>query len=254
MQNSLVLEVCVESIDHAVAAERGGAHRIELCSDLASGGITPSAGLIAASRHHVRRPIHVLIRPRAGDFFYSDYEFEIMERDIQMAKHLHMDGIVLGLLDEKGRVDVPRTRKLVDLARPFPVTFHRAFDQCPDMDACLQAVIQTGAARILTSAGQARATDGIAALAHLVRAAGDRIVVMPGGGIDLDNVQLILRQTAAREIHTSLGLSAAATNQALGLFGEASAAAGDDSSEFEGRVRKVRETLEAVSFDLCSRD
>jgi copper homeostasis protein len=246
MQNSLVLEVCVESIDHAVAAERGGAHRIELCSDLASGGITPSAGLIEASRHHLRLPIHLLIRPRAGDFLYSDYEFEIMERDIHIAKHLRMDGIVLGLLDENERVDVPRTRTLVDLARPLPVTFHRAFDECQDRDACLEAVIQTGAARILTSAGQARARDGITALAHLVRAARDRIVVMPGGGVDVDNVQLILRQTAAREIHTSLGLSAAATNHASRLSG----VAGGDSSEFEGRVRKVSEMLEAISLDL----
>jgi len=195
MPNHVVLEVCVESVDHAMAAERGGAHRIELCSDLASGGITPSVALFEASRHHLRLPIHALIRPRAGDFLYSDYEFEIMERDIHMAKQLRMDGIVLGLLDENGRVDVPRTRTLVDVAHPLPVTFHRAFDECQDMDACLEAVIQTGAARILTSAGQARATDGITALAHLVRAAGDRIVVMPGGGVDVDNVQLILRQT-----------------------------------------------------------
>ncbi|HMJ21938.1 MAG TPA: copper homeostasis protein CutC [Terriglobales bacterium] len=253
MQNSLVLEVCVESIDHAVAAERGGAHRIELCSDLASGGITPSAGLIETARHHLRLPIHVLIRPRAGGFFYSDYEFEIIERDIHMAKRLRIDGIVLGLLDENGRVDVPRTRKLVDLARPLPVTFHRAFDECQDMDACLEAVIQTGAARILTSAGQARASDAIAALAHLVRAAGDRTVVMPGGGVDADNVHLILQQTAAREIHTSLGLSAAATNHASGLSGEVLGAGGGDSSEFEGRVRKVRELLEAIQVEVCPR-
>ena len=253
MQNSLVLEVCVESIDHAVAAERGGAHRIELCSELASGGITPRAGLMEAARHHLRLPVHVLIRPRAGDFLYSEYEFEIMERDIHMARQLGIDGIVLGMLDENGRVDITRTRKLVNLARPLPVTFHRAFDECQDMDACLEAVIQTGAARILTSAGQARASDGIAALAHLIRVAGDRIVVMPGGGVDVDNVHLILRRTAAREIHTSLGLSAAATNHASGLSGEVSGAGGGNSSEFESRVRKVSELLEAISLDLCPR-
>jgi copper homeostasis protein len=253
MQNSLALEVCVESIDHAVAAERGGAHRIELCSDLASGGITPSAGLIEAARQHVRLPIHLLIRPRAGDFRYSDYEFEIIERDIRSAKLLRMDGIVLGLLDEDGRVDIGRTSKLVDQARPLPVTFHRAFDLCQDLDASLEAVIHTGAARILTSAGEARVTDAIPALAHLVRAAGDRVVVMPGGGVDVGNIHHILRQTAAREIHTSLGLSAAATDHALGLSGEATAVTGDGSSEFEGRVRKVREILEAISPDLCPR-
>jgi copper homeostasis protein len=248
MQNSLALEVCVESIDHAVAAERGGAHRIELCSDLASGGITPSAGLIEVARDRLRLPIHVLIRPREGDFCYSDYEFAIMERDIRMAKHLRADGIVLGVLDANRRVDIARTRKLVGLARPLPVTFHRAFDLCQDLDACLEAVIQTGAARILTSGGQTRATDNIAALARLVHIAGDRIVIMPGGGVDMDNAQFILRRTAAREIHTSLGLSAAATNNASASPGEASD--GADSSEFEGRVRKVRKMLEVISHDL----
>lgn len=253
MQNKLALEVCVGSIGHAVAAERGGAHRIELCSDLASGGITPSAGLIEAARQHVRLPIHLLIRPRAGDFFYSDDEFEIMEREIRSAKRWRMDGIVLGVLHEDGRVDIERTSKLVDQARPLPVTFHRAFDLCQDLDAGLEAVIHTGAARILTSAGEARVMDAIPVLAHLVRVAADRVVVMPGGGVDVDNVHHIVRKTAAREIHTSLGLSALATDHASGLSGENAAVTGGDPSEFEGRVRKVRETLEAISLDPCPR-
>src|SRR6266852_5070978 len=114
MQNSLVLEVCVESIDHAVAAERGGAGRIELCSDLSSGGITPSAGLMQTARRHVSVPIHVLIRPRAGDFCYSDHELETMRDDIHAAKQAGMDGLVLGVLDESTRVDVERTKMLVE--------------------------------------------------------------------------------------------------------------------------------------------
>jgi copper homeostasis protein len=254
MQNCLVLEVCVESINHAVAAERGGADRIELCSDLASGGITPSAGLIEAARHYLRLPIYMLIRPRSGDFVYSDYEFEIMERDIRTAKHMRMDGVVLGLLDEHARVDVSRTRRLVDLARPLPVTFHRAFDLCQNQTSGLEAVIQTGAARILTSAGHARVTDGMDTLAHLIRTAGDRIVVMPGGSVDVDNIQLILRKTGAREIHTSLGLSAAAIKHASPMSGGAvTVSSRDSSAEFEGKVRKVRQTLEMLSFDLCPR-
>ena len=255
MRQNTMLEICVESVECAVAAERGGADRIELCSDLASGGITPSAGLIEAARHHLRLPVFILIRPRSGDFVYSDYEFEIMERDIRTAKHLRMDGVVLGLLDEHARVDVSRTRKLVDLARPLPVTFHRAFDLCPNQTSGLEAVIQAGAARILTSAGHARVTDGMDTLAHLIRTAGDRIVVMPGGSVDGDNIQLILRKTGAREIHTSLGLSAAAIKQASPASGEAATVSSRDSAaEFEGKVRQVRQTLEMLSFDLCPRE
>ena len=248
MSSQVVLEICLESIDRAVAAERGGAHRVELCSDLPSGGITPSAGLIEAARNHLRIPIHVLIRPRAGDFLYSGREFEVMERDIRMAKKMGVDGIVLGILDENSRIDIARTGKLVDLARPLPVTFHRAFDLCQDRDAGLEAVIQTGAARLLTSAGHARATDGIAAIAHLVRTAGDRLVVMPGGGVNVDNFQLILRETGAREIHGSLGSSAAATERPV-LSGVNPIASRDSSSEFEARVRMIRDTLDALSLD-----
>jgi copper homeostasis protein len=252
MSIQVVLEICLESIDRAVAAERGGAHRIELCSDLSCGGITPSAGLIEAARHHLRLPVHVLIRPRAGDFRYSGHEFDVMERDIRMAKNMGMDGIVLGILDENSRVDVPRTRRLVDLARPLPVTFHRAFDFCQDMDSGLEAVVQTGAARILTSAGHVRVADGINTIAHLVRVAGDRIVVMPGGGVNVDNLQLILQQTCAREIHASLGLPVTATKHAA-LSGVNSGTSHDSSSEFEAKVRKIRGTLDALSFASTER-
>src|SRR5882724_341691 len=168
MQNGIVLEVCVESIDHAIAAERGGAHRIELCNDLTSEGITPSAGLMATARRHLKIPIYAMVRPRAGDFFYSEREVEVMERDIRTAKELGMDGVVLGLLDQQQLIDVPRTRHLVELAHPLPVTFHRAFDLCPDWELALEAIIQTGARRILTSGGKNQATDGLLRLKDIV--------------------------------------------------------------------------------------
>jgi copper homeostasis protein len=207
MPNRFVLEICVESVDHAVAAERGGAHRIELCSDLSSGGITPSAGLMQTTRRHVRVPIHVLIRPRAGDFCYSDHELEIMRNDIHAAKQFGMDGIVLGILHKSTRVDIERTKALVELAHPLPVTFHRAFDASENLETSLEEVIQTGASRILTSGGQPRATDGLSTLARLAQAARGRILLMPGGGINSKNVVRIVRTTLAQEFHTSVGTS-----------------------------------------------
>jgi copper homeostasis protein len=239
MQNGFVLEICVESVDRAVAAERGGAHRIELCADLSSGGITPSAGMMQVARRDLHIPIHIPIRPRAGDFFYTDREFQIMESDIRMAKQLGMDGVVLGLLDEKRHVDVQRTARLVKLAHPLPVTFHRAFDLCQDLPLSLEQVIRTGAARILTSGGEARATEGLAPLAKLVTAAAGRIVVMPGGGIALDDVSLVLRQTAAREIHTSLRLISVSSNLGSKIKKPLRLTKGKQVSEFEERVRKV---------------
>jgi copper homeostasis protein len=205
MPNHFALEICVESVDCAMAAERGAADRIELCSDLAADGITPSAGLMKATRKYVRLPIHVIIRPRAGNFCYSNREFEIMQDDIRAAKQFGMDGIVVGILNANNQVDVERTKKLVSLAHPLPVTFHRAFDVSRNLRESLEAVIDTGAKRILTSGGKRSAADNIAELARLIEAAGQSIAVMPGGGINATNVARIVRKTAAREIHTSLG-------------------------------------------------
>ena len=205
MATSVLIEICVESLEHAVAAERGGADRIELCHDLACGGLTPSVELMRAVRRQVRIPVHVLIRPRDGNFGYSAGEFVTMQQDIDAAKDFGLDGIVLGLLDPFETVDLERTRTVVERAHPLPVTFHRAFDECPDLPAALDAVIETGARRILTSGGTTSVMEGLASLAHLVRAAGDRIVIMPGGGIRSNNVERILRTTGAREIHSSLG-------------------------------------------------
>jgi copper homeostasis protein len=251
MANRPVLEICVESVDYAVAAERGGAQRIELCMDLPSGGVTPSAVLMQTARRQLRIPIHVLIRPRAGDFRYSDDELELMRKDIRAAKQFGMDGVVLGILQENDHVDIERTEALVELAHPLPVTFHRAFDASHDLDRSLEDVIQTGTSRILTSAGQPRATDALSTMARLVQAARDRIVIMACGGINADNVVHIVRTTLAQEIHSSAGTSNPGfpVNGSDLTEGNSGADSSLPSALFEKKVSKLVSLLETVSYD-----
>jgi copper homeostasis protein len=184
MSNRVIVEVCVDSLDSALAAERGGAQRVELCSGLMEGGVTPSAGLIATTRQKVSIGLHVMIRPRPGDFCYSPDEFSVMQRDVLMAKQLGADGLVFGILDLDGSVDVPKTRQLVELARPLKTTYHRAFDMSADLGRSLEQVIETGADRILTSGGEPTAVEGAETLRSLVELANGRVIVMACGGID----------------------------------------------------------------------
>ena len=197
------LEVCIDSVESAVAAERGGARRVELCSDLLVGGITPGAGLIASVRRHISIGLYVMVRPRGGDFCYTDLEFEVMEEEIAHARRLGADGVVLGLLDEQGHVDKLRTRRLVELSGPLDVTFHRAIDMTPDLPAAVVDVIATGANRILTSGGAPSALRGTAEIARMVKAAEGRVAIMAGGGITADNIAAIARATGAVEFHSS---------------------------------------------------
>jgi copper homeostasis protein len=205
MPSPFLLEISVETAEAAAAAERGGAQRIELCAELSLGGLTPSEELMRRVRELVRVPVFAMIRPRAGDFVYSPEEVSQMRRDIAAAKGAEMDGIVLGVLTRDRRVDVERPRELVKLAEPLPVTFHRAFDEVADLDAALEAVIETGAARILTSGGAPTAPQGLAALAKMVAAAGNRITILPGSGISALNILEVAEQTRAREFHSGLG-------------------------------------------------
>jgi copper homeostasis protein len=244
MADHLVLEICVESMDHAIAAERGGAHRIELCTDLSSGGITPNPTLMQAARRQVHIPIHVLIRPRAGNFCYSDPELDSMRNDIRAAKQFGMDGVVLGILHENTRIDIERTTALVEFAHPLSVTFHRAFDAANNFETSLEEVIKTGASRILTSAGQTRATDGLPALARLVRAARGRILIMPCGGINSENVVHIVKTTLAQEVHSSAGTSGNGSDLSLG---NNEAGASLQSELFEQKVATLVSLLCDVS-------
>jgi copper homeostasis protein len=204
MPSPVLLEVCVETIASAVAAEQGGAHRIELCSDLAVEGLTPGPDLIEQVRHQVAIPLHVLIRPRAGDFCYSTSEFEAMKDEIRRVKQRGVNGLVFGILDVNTRIDVSRTRELVELARPLSVTFHRAFDACADLPEALQDVVRTGADRVLTSGGAPTAEGGSSMLAKLVTLAAGRISVLACGRIRDENVRQIIDFTGVREVHTSL--------------------------------------------------
>jgi copper homeostasis protein len=224
-----ILEISVETLERALAAERGGAHRIELCSELSQGGLTPDAELLRSVREMVRIPIFAMIRPRAGDFAYSDAEYAAMQRDIEVAKRLGADGLVFGILRREGQVDVQRTRQLVESARPLAVTFHRAIDVSADIYKALADVRQTGAARVLTSGGAATAPEGAGCLAKLVQAASGRIVVMPGCGITASNLAQIAKSTGASEFHA--GLSSVVWN--------------DDPGEldFETEVRRLVEAL-----------
>lgn len=203
MSERVLLEVCIDSVESALAAQAGGADRVELCSALFEGGLTPSAGLLEIVRDRVKIDVAAMIRPRGGDFCYSAEEFAVMECDVVMAKELGANVIVLGLLNPDGTVDAERTARLMELARPLPVTFHRAFDMARDPFEALETIFDLGAERLLTSGQEKSAVEGMDLIAELVQKAGDRIIVMPGGGVTERNLQKILRVTRAREIHGS---------------------------------------------------
>jgi copper homeostasis protein len=204
MKASVVVEVCVDSVASAVAAERGGAHRLELCANLAEGGVTPSAGMIAMARKRVAIPLHVLIRPRPGDFVYTPDEFEVMKRDIVLAREVGANGVAVGILTPDSDVDVSRTSELVGMARPLSVTFHRAFDRVGSHSAALESVINTGADRILTSGGAPTAMEGAQTIASLVVASGERVTIIACGKIRESNVRALLSATGVREVHANL--------------------------------------------------
>jgi copper homeostasis protein len=207
MTSKLLIEISVETPEAALAAQRGGANRVELCGDLSVGGVTPSVELIRAVRELLQIPIYSMVRPRGGDFLYSRTEFESMQADIAAAKSLGMHGVVLGILKPGQLVDVERTQQLVDLADPLPVTFHRAFDACHDLKHALEDVIATGAARLLTSGGASSALDGVSVLADLVEVSQSRIAILPGAGINPSNILQIAKATRAREFHSGLSSS-----------------------------------------------
>ncbi len=197
------IEIAVFNIESALAAYKYGAHRIELCSAPAEGGLTPSPASMRLVRKHVKIPVHVMIRPREGDFCYSAIEFEAMLLDIAAAKMVGMEGIVAGILNPDGTVDEKRTSIMVDAAAPMNVTFHRAFDMTVDQDEALETIIYTGCTRILTSGGQQTAMQGIEKLALLTQKAGNRIIIMPGSGVNEINIANIAKQTLATEFHLS---------------------------------------------------
>lgn len=197
------MEVCIDSVESALNAERGGAIRVELCSNLMEGGTTPSLGMLRIIKQRTPVPVFVMIRPRGGDFLYSDDEFYVMKEDIRILKEGGADGIVFGILSSQGEVDIERCQELLELSRPLPVTFHRAFDMLKDPFTSLEILIQLGFDRILTSGQDSSALEGLPTISHLVEKAKERIIIVPGGGITERNLERILRGSGAKEFHCS---------------------------------------------------
>ncbi len=196
-------EVCIDSVPSAIASEKGGAYRVELCDNLMEGGTTPSLGAVELCRESVSIDIMVMIRPRGGDFLYSDLEFDIMARDIRRMKDTGITGFVFGILLPDGRIDQPRMKALIDLARPLQVTCHRAFDMTPDPFHALDDLIALGVDRVLTSGQEAAAPEGTELLAKLIQHAAGRIIVMPGAGLTPENIGSFLQMTHAAEYHAT---------------------------------------------------
>lgn len=200
-----IFEVCVDSIDSALAAERGGADRVELCSDLLEGGLTPSYGTLKVAAERLRIGIMAMIRPRGGDFCYGAAEFAAMVHDVHLAKDVGAKGVVFGILTPEGDVDVERTRQLIQEARPLAVTFHRAFDMTRDPFAALEALVGLGVDRVLTSGHEPSVLEGLDLIAELVARAAGRIIVMPGGGITDRNIARIRAKVPTSEMHFAGG-------------------------------------------------
>ena len=196
-----ILEICVDSIESAINSQLAGADRIELCDNLLEGGTTPSFGMIQSVRSNLDIAVNVIIRPRGGDFLYSDPEFDIMRRDIDLCGESGINGVVIGLLTKDGRIDIERTAKLVEYAKPMSVTFHRAYDMCSNPHQGLEDVIITGADRLLTSGQRNKVTEGLLLVSELVRKASGRIIIMPGSGLDESNIKEVAIKTGAHEFH-----------------------------------------------------
>ena len=244
----VLVEACVDSVESARAAERGGAGRLELCDALFDGGTTPSAGMIAACREAVTIPLFVIIRPRGGGFVYSASELDVMRRDIIAARGLGADGVVIGALRADGTVNTEHTRSLVSAAGELPVTFHRAFDFVPDLRAALETLIGAGVRRVLTSGGMATARAGIPALAALVKQAGERLVVMAGGSVREENVQEIVEHAGVREVHTRLTRLTRGSGPSLPRGVRVRKALPDDEASWEETdEHRIRSLVEAAA-------
>jgi copper homeostasis protein len=238
------LEICAFNLPSALIAQQAGADRIELCSSPHEGGTTPSAGMIRTARERLRIALYPIIRPRGGDFLYSDEEFQVMLRDIHYCKQLGCNGVVIGMLMTDGTVDKARCARLVELAWPLGVTFHRAFDWVADPFEALETIIGIGCERILTSGQKPTAEEGAGLIDRLVQEADDRIVIMPGSGVRSVNIVDLAEKTGASEFHTSARLV-----QASGM-GFVNAEMKEDQAmalASEEEIKKIKDRLAAIS-------
>lgn len=203
MNRKYKIEICANSVESAIEAQRGGAYRVELCAGIPEGGTTPSYGEIKMARELLSIRLHVIIRPRGGDFLYTPLEQSIMLHDIDMARQLGVDGVVFGCLTPDGDIDLPLMERLMKASEGMSVTFHRAFDMCRSPRKALEEIIALGCDRILTSGQQATAEKGISLLKELNVQADGRIIIMPGCGVNSDNIRKIAEETGASEFHFS---------------------------------------------------
>lgn len=244
----MTVEIVVYNIESAMKAQEGGADRIELCENPGEGGTTPSYGTIELVRQNLSIDVFVMIRPRGGDFHYSNYEFHAMKRDISQCQKLSVDGIVLGIVTPEGRIDVKRCKELIDKARPLKVTCHRAFDMTRDPFEALEDCIAAGFDRILTAGQQAQAVKGASLIGELIKKANGRIAIMPGSGVNENTVEEIISKSGAKEIH----FSATAFRESEMQFRNQNIAGmgSDEGSEFKlrtvdpARVKAIRSIAE----------
>lgn len=242
---AILLEVCANSLDSAINAAQAGAQRIELCSALELGGLTPSAATLRLTRQQTALDIFVLIRPRAGDFCYSDQEWAVIREDILQSKSLGADGIVGGALLADGTIDLERTQEMIALSNPLPFTFHRAFDRVVDPILALQQLIELGAKRILTSGQAANAMGGKKMLKKLVELAGEDITILGGAGIKSKNVKTLVMETGLREVHLS-------GKKKIERLGKVSAIqfnqnSGEEDSYFVTDVEEIRKVMTVLA-------
>jgi copper homeostasis protein len=239
----MLLEICAFNLPAALAAQRAGADRIELCAGPEEGGVTPSAGLIRMAREKLSIPLYPIIRPREGDFLYSEEEFRIMLRDVEWCRETGCDGVVIGILLADGSVDQSRCARLVETAYPLGVTFHRAFDRAADPFEAMEAVIRIGCERILTSGQRPVVMEGAELLFQLVREADERIVIMPGSGVRSDNIAELAAKTRAVEFHTSARVAYPSAMEFV------NSAFLEDSSMImasEEEIRRIKEIISAL--------
>ncbi|HKK60394.1 MAG TPA: copper homeostasis protein CutC [Salinivirga sp.] len=197
------LEICCYTAESAILAEAADAHRIELCDNYAEGGTTPSFATIQKVVDNLDIPVNVIVRPRGGDFVYSEIEYAIIKEDVRMIKELGANGVVVGFLSANGEIDLSRTKTIIEIVGNMEVTFHRAFDMCKDPYRALDQLIDLGVTRVLTSGAQNTAMEGAELIAKLVEKAGDKISIMPGSGINAENISKLLAHTNAFEFHSS---------------------------------------------------
>lgn len=242
------IEIVVYNIESALRAQEGGADRIELCDNPGEGGTTPSYGIIESVRQNVSMDVFVMIRPRGGDFHYSNYEFHSMKRDISQCQKLSVDGVVFGILTPEGTIDKKRCKELIEKARPLKVTCHRAFDMTRDPFEALEDCIEVGFDRILTSGQQTQALPGATLIGELIKQANGRIAIMPGSGVNENTVTEIIQKSGAKEIHFSATTFRESAMQYKNLT--IAAMGSEEGSEFKlrsvdpQRVRKMRQLAE----------